>query len=118
MVILAGCKSTTNNKEADIAQLLQGKWQHIDDESNFLVFEGNHRKETAAGTNQWDDEIFVLSDACANPSDKANGGEPEKNRYISCIESDLCWYIIEVDKENLSLSYMGRGNTLTYKRAK
>lgn len=105
-------------KEAGIAELLQGKWQHTDDKSNYLVFEGNHRKETAGGTNQWDDEIFVLSDHCENPSDKDNGIEPEKDRYLSCPASDLCWYIIGVDSETLSLSYMGRGNTLTYNRVK
>ncbi|OWY20258.1 hypothetical protein C7N43_21890 [Sphingobacteriales bacterium UPWRP_1] len=99
-----------------IPELLQGKWQHIDDKSNYLVFEGNHRKETAADSGKWDDETFVLSDKCSNASDKDNGAAPEKDRYISCEKSDLCWYIIEVDKSILSLSYMGRGNTLTYKR--
>lgn len=99
-----------------IAELLQGKWQHIDDTSNYLVFEGNHRKETAGGSDQWDDEPFVLSDKCANDFNKDSETEPEKDRYISCIASDLCWYIIDVDQKTLSLSYMGRGNTLTYKR--
>jgi hypothetical protein len=102
---------------AGIAELLQGKWQHIDDKTNFLVFEGNHRKETAAG-GAWDDETFILSDKCANPFDKDKETQPEKDKYIFCKESDLCWYIIDVDKETLSLSYMGRGNTLTYKRVK
>ncbi len=99
-----------------IAELLQGKWQHVDDKSNYLVFEGNHRKETAGGSDQWDDELFVLSDKCANDFNKNSETEPEKDRYISCLASDLCWYILDVDQETLSLSYMGRGNTLTYKR--
>lgn len=30
-----------------ITQLLQGKWQHAEDKTNYLVFEGNHRRETA-----------------------------------------------------------------------
>jgi hypothetical protein len=141
-IILTGCGSNADNKEgkeddskktvldsdaqkntneqtrtsADISELLQGKWQSIDDASNYLVFEGKHRKEIAVGMDEWDDEIFELSDKCSNPSDQDNEIEPEKNRYISCKESDMCWYIIEVDKENLSLSYMSRGNTLKYKR--
>ncbi len=98
--------------------MLQGKWQHFEDKTNYLVFEGNHREEIAEGMDKWDDKTFILSNKCANQSDKDNGIVPEKDRYISCIESDLCWYIVDVDKENLSLSYMGRGNTLTYKRVK
>ena len=104
--------------ESNISELLQGKWQHIEDETNYLVFEGNHRKEIAEGMDKWDDETFVLSNKCANQSDKDNEIEPEKDKYISCIEADLCWYIMGVDEESLSLSYMGRGNTLTYKRVK
>ncbi len=98
--------------------LLQGKWQHIEDKSNYLVFEGNYRKETAEGMTGWDEEEFSLSDKCLNESDKDNSIEKEEAKYISCKKSDLCWYIIGVDEENLMLSYMGRGNTLTYRRAK
>ena len=99
-----------------IRVLLQGKWQHTEDKSNYLIFEGNQRKETAGGDNQWDSETFILSDRCSNSSDKESGIEPEQDKYISCEQSDLCWYIISVDKNNLSLSYMGRGNTLNYRR--
>ena len=98
--------------------LLQGKWQHIDDNSNYLVFEGNYRKETAEGMTGWDEEEFSLSDKCLNESDNDKGIEREESKYISCLKSDLCWYIIDVDEENLMLSYMGRGNTLTYRRVK
>jgi hypothetical protein len=98
--------------------LLHGKWQHIDDKSNYLLFEGNHRKETADGMTGWDDEEFSLSNMCLNESDKDNGLDKEEAKYISCVKSDLCWYIIGVDEENLMLSYMGRGNTLTYRRVK
>lgn len=99
-----------------VAELLQGKWRHIEDTSNYLVFEGNHRKEIAGGSDQWDDEPFVLSNKCVNDFNKDHDIKPEKDRYISCLASDLCWYIIDIDQETLSLSYMGRGNTLTYKR--
>jgi hypothetical protein len=98
--------------------LLQGKWQHIDDKSNYIVFEGNYRKETEDGMTGWNEEVFSLSDKCLNESDKDNGVEKKEAKFISCIKSNLCWYIIGVDKENLKLSYMGRGNTLAYKRVK
>lgn len=102
----------------DVQQLLQGKWQHEEDTSNYLVFEGNKRKEIAGGNTEWDEEEFVLSNKCLNESDKDKGEEPEAFAYITCAKSDLCWYILGVDEKILSLQYMARGNTLTYKRVK
>jgi hypothetical protein len=96
--------------------LLQGKWQSLDDENNFLIFENKLRKEIGEGMESYDIEPFTLSDKCINESDKENEVHAEKSRYISCPESDLCWYIIELNKTTLTLSYMSRGNTLTYKR--
>lgn len=132
-VLLFGCGTPSVNKPAETKnddslknntgatsnmELLQGKWQSTDDNTNFLVFEKDHRKEIAEGMENWDDEVFVLSDRCLNESDKGNNIPAEKDRYISCSESDLCWYIISLDSETLSLSYMSRGNTLTYKKVK
>jgi len=99
-------------------ELLQGKWQSTDDKTNYLVFENNHRKEIAGGMSAWDDEVFTLSDKCTNERNKDNTYDSEKDRYISCAASDLCWYILELDSNTLSLTYMVRGNTLTYHRVK
>jgi len=136
MLLLANCTTTVSTEQttevkADSSEtttkvetaktsteLLQGKWQHTEDKSNFLVFEKERRKEIADGLDKWDDEPFVLSDKCMNTRDANNGIEKEKDRYISIAESDLCWYIVEVTETMLSLSYMGRGNTLNYTRVK
>jgi hypothetical protein len=101
-----------------VNELIQGKWQSIDDKTNFLMFDKNERKEIGAGMENWDVEPFELSDKCLNESDKENGIESEKDKYISCKESDSCWYIVSINKDFLTLSYMGRGNTLEYKRVK
>ncbi len=110
--------ATGEKSSPSTIELLLGKWQHIDDKTNYLLFEGNLRKEIAGGMDKWDEETFILSDKCSNETDKDNGTGPEKDRYISCTASDMCWYIAGIDKENLTLSYIGRGNTLTYKRVK
>ena len=107
---------TTSSNSLTISELLIGKWQALDDKNNFLVFDKNERKEIGGGMTSWDSEPYVLSNKCMNEGDKENGIEPEKDKYISCVESDLCWYIISVNKDFLTLSYMGRGNTLKYKR--
>ncbi|HAN78554.1 MAG TPA: hypothetical protein DCQ31_12720 [Bacteroidales bacterium] len=129
-IILFSCNTpnsdATNNKtENEITtsaektnyELLQGKWQSVEDTSVILVFDKNNRQEIVAGAEE-PGEAFVLSDKCANETDKNAEIPAEKDRYISCAQSDMCWYIIEVNAENLSLSYMGRGNTLNYKRVK
>jgi len=63
----------------------------------------------------WDLEETVISDQCKNSSNLESNPNQEKGFYISALTSDLCWYTSYVDKESLSLIYMGRGNTMTYK---
>lgn len=110
----------TNEQEKTITnlELLQGKWQSQDDKTNFLKFENNHRMEIAEGMTEWSDEIFTLSDKCTNESDKSKDLEAEKDRYVTSESSDMCWYIIDLNEEILTLAYMSRGNTLAYKRVK
>ena len=111
--------STTEKKNVlSVNELIQGKWQSLDDKTNFLMFDKNERKESGDGMKSWDTETFVLSNKCLNETDIDNGVELEKDKYISCNESDLCWYIVYINKDFLTLSYMGRGNTLKYKRVK
>lgn len=100
------------------AQLLQGKWQCHEDATNFLVFEGNLRKEIADGMDTWDEEEFVLADKCVSSTGVEGDQEPEPGKYISCPKSDMCWYVLQLNSTTLSLAYMGRGNTLNYLRVK
>jgi len=112
---------TSNSKVSALStnDLLQGKWQSMVDKTNFLVFDKNLRKEIAGGMENWNSEPFTLSNKCLNESDKEMIGEPENDKYISCNQSDMCWYIITINKDFLELSYTaGRGNTLKYKRVK
>lgn len=98
-------------------ELLQGTWQSIEDESSFLIFEGDHLKSVYKGMEEdMEDDVFILSDACMNESDGGNDFPKEKNRYISSPNMDMCWYIEVLDASNLSLIYLSRGNQLTYRR--
>lgn len=107
---------TACSQKKSVSELLEGTWQNVDDKTNFLVFENGMRKEIAAGMDDWDVEAYTLSDFCTNEMDKEKELSRQKDKYISCNESDLCWHIDQLDEENLVLTYMGRGNTLTYKR--
>lgn len=98
------------------SDLLQGKWQSTSDKSNFLIFENNHRKESG-GYGSYDDYVFIISDACMDDGSVYYSGIPkEKDRYISLVDEGLCWYIIDVTPTELNLSYVSRGNTLSYKK--
>jgi hypothetical protein len=108
----------TNAASSSVSDLLQGKWQSTDDKTNFVVFEKNHRKEIAAGMSSWDDEEFELSDHCLNESNVADKNAKSKDSYISCKKSDLCWNIVSISNEKLTLEYMGRGNMLNYIKVK
>ncbi len=101
-----------NVKVKSYKNLLIGKWQSTDDENNFVEFTKDARIETYGDYE--DTERYSISNSCKN------GGEIESNEdnYISGLMSELCWYIISVDDKNLSLSFVGRGNTLNYKRIK
>lgn len=111
-------RGSDKTAENSIGELLRGKWQSTDDKSNYLEFTENLRREIADGMENWDEENYALSSQCENETDKNSVGDKNEQRYISCIKSDLCWYIDNVDANNLTLVYMGRGNKLTYTRTK
>ena len=98
-------------------ELLQVTWQSLEDEASFLVIEGDRMKNYYGGMDEeLDNEVFIISDTCMNESDSENDLPEEKDRYLSNPNLDMCWYIESVDDTNLTLIYMARGNTLTYRR--
>jgi hypothetical protein len=110
--------TTQTTSASSVIELIQGKWQSLDDKKNFLFFDKNERKEIGYGMKTWSSEKFELSNKCLNESDLEKGSESEKDKYITCKESDMCWYIESIDKDFLTLIYMARGNTHQYKRVK
>lgn len=116
----ASVTKTEEKTTKSAMDLLQGKWQSTDDPKSFVVFEKNIRKDIYDGEKSIDEEVFVLSDECQNPLDKEVNKEKklpkEKDKYMSCAKTDMCWYILELNDKTLSLSYMSRGNTLSYKK--
>jgi len=97
--------------------LLQGKWQSLEDEDSFMVIEGDRMKNYYGGlVDELDNEMIMISDTCMNESDSDNDLPEEKNRYLSNPNLDMCWFIEFVDENNLTLVYMARGNTLNFRR--
>ena len=104
----------TSEIENSIFKLLQGPWQSKDDPSNKIKFEGNYRLEIAEGMSEWEKEAFILGKDCSAKQHL----DLEKDAYIVCPESGMCWYVVDVDTQQLTLSYTARGNTLTYSKVK
>ena len=98
-------------------ELLQGKWQSLEDENSFMIIEGDHMKNYYGGMEDvLDNEMIIISDSCMNESDSDNDLPEEKNRYLSNPNLDMCWYIEYLDENNLTLVYMARGNALNFRR--
>ncbi|WP_158728614.1 hypothetical protein [Flavobacterium sp. I-STPA6A] len=91
------------------SQLLQGKWQSLDDKTNFLVFTKDFRKEIAEGMDSWDIEKYTLS--------KGSGNKIFINQLIDNKNMSI-WGIESLDNNKLTLFYLSRGNFLRYRRVK
>jgi hypothetical protein len=90
-------------------KLLQGKWQNVDDKTNFLIFTKNLRKETADGMDGWDVTKYSLS--------RKSSKEIYINEVIDNVNTSI-WGIASLDKTKLTLVFLSRGNYLKYRRVK
>ena len=98
------------------AKLLIGKWRSKDDPKNVIEYTPydliNYYDEKLI-----DSEPYCLSPKCMN-SAEVSLPPSNKHDYISVIDSDMCWNIVSIDDNHLTLSFMGRGNSLEYNRIK
>lgn len=92
-------------------QLLQGKWQSLDDKTNFLIFSKGLRKEIADGMDSWDIEKYCLS---KGPSNSIYINQTIDNKSVSL------WAIQSLNIKELTLYYLPsvKGNYLKYRRVK
>ena len=106
-----------SNKEPDSkTSALEGNWISTDDPKSELQVKGNEWIETYKGEKP-DVTKFATGDSClANDKAKTN----PKGKYITVFDKDdsRCFYVVNVNDSKLELSYVGRGNTLTYKKKK
>lgn len=93
---------------------LMGDWQSVDDAENWLRFTADTRYEYHKAAQEPTKDAYLLDYNCDGTAPAPTDGEAPA--YIRLTEEDMCWYIIKAEEETLELSYVGRGNTLTYKR--
>ncbi|MFZ4590613.1 MAG: hypothetical protein ACOYN6_06420 [Ignavibacteria bacterium] len=95
---------------------LEGNWVSTDDPKSELQVKGNEWIEIYKGEKP-ETTKFATGDSClANDKAKTN----PKGKYITVFDKDdsRCFYVVNVNDSKLELSYVGRGNTLTYKKKK
>lgn len=108
-VFLGSCSSTKTNHD-----LIQGSWVSVDDENSSIEITADNWISKYSGEDDYENE-YIISNQCANSIDDAQN--PNGN-YISMSDYGeiYCYEIIKLDDETLEISYLDRGNTLTYKR--
>jgi len=104
-------------KEVDTKNtLLEGNWVSTDDPNSEIQVKGNDWIEIYKGEKP-ESTKFATGDSClANDKAKTN----PKGKYVTVFDKDdsRCFYIVNVNDTKLELSYVGSGNTLTYKKKK
>lgn len=93
-------------------QLLQGKWQSIEDAKSVIEIKEHAYIDYYAGK-QLSTTAFILDRACPSASGAGHPGDNEK--YLVEPREQMCWEIVGVDKDYLELNYTTRGNTLKYR---
>ncbi len=95
---------------------LEGSWISADDEKYLVQIKANEWTDFYVGERP---EIFKfsISDSCvSSPNEKTNNS----GKYITVFDKkgNRCYYIVNIDPLSLELSYVGRGNTLKFKKRK
>lgn len=101
-------KAITGNYE-----LIQGKWQSTDDSKSQIAFIGSIKEDFYNGE-PISQTPFSISSTCKNETNIS--AEVAPDAFMTLPEEDQCFFILRLDENLLQLNYVGRGNTLTYKR--
>jgi hypothetical protein len=114
----AGKDSAVTKKEVTEQKntQLEGTWISTEDAKSSIEVKSNTWKELYTGE-KTEEFRFATGDTClANADSKSN----TNGKYITVFDPDgnRCFYIVTVNDSKLELSYVGRGNTLTYKKKK
>jgi hypothetical protein len=108
IVLFNSCGTKTNQ------DLILGKWVSVDDPASTLEITENKWTFNITGEENFECDYLIGDNCATNIEDTKN---PNGN-IISILEYDefYCYSILKLDQEILELSYLNRGNTLTYKR--
>ncbi|MEM6772322.1 MAG: hypothetical protein AAF597_17230, partial [Bacteroidota bacterium] len=103
---------TPTNPTVEKTQLLQGKWISTKDTNVSWTFSGDQLTESLQGTPvRSQSGTYSLNDDCLNGD---GSGAKAAASYLNLLNPDRCFFIVSLTEKELSLSYVGRGNTLRF----
>jgi hypothetical protein len=91
---------------------VKGRWLNTSDKNEEWEFTDSYLKMYYEGK-MVSEEKYGINNKCATGETLAE----EAEKYISTHDG-LCYYIAKMDASNLELSLVGRGNTLSFTKAK
>ena len=110
--------STVTKKETSEQKnnLLDGIWISTEDEKSSVEIKSNVWTELYTGEKP-ESYKFSKGDTCLAGADSKSNPD---GKYITVFDPDgnRCFFIVSLSESKLELSYVGRGNTLTYKKKK
>ena len=98
----------------DKADLLEGKWVSATDPNVSWTFADGQLTEGLKGEQDRSQSgAYTISDDCLN-GDGSGVKSPED--YLNLVNPDRCFFIVGLTDKELTLSYVGRGNTLRFRK--
>ncbi len=112
--IFASCGTSTKKSDSD--SKLIGTWVSNEDSKYELEITTSEWIDTYEGKNTLKAK-YILGDTCAVSITDKN---IQSGKYITVFDNSeiYCYFIVSATDENLELSYVGRGNTLSFSKKK
>ena len=106
---------TDNTSKAKVYRQLQGTWVNIQIPASTLTFKAKKVVNSFDGVAVKKNLGFSIENSCAGTNFKDT--PIEKDKYIVTIsDTQECYYIVTLDKENLILGFWGLEEPLRFKK--
>lgn len=111
--------SNTEGGEASgfAADQLQGEWRSIEDEQSELLITAREFVYRHSGSSGLDARTYRQASFCPEEAGGYQEATDEPQRYLVLGNDEQCLYIVALSSDSLTLSNVGRGNTLHYVKA-
>lgn len=102
-----------NNRSRNM-KLLQGLWENIGDPAKRVEFKNTKKIDIMEGVQADEGTVFSITDKCEQTNINIQG--ESKQRFISILSLNQCYYISQLNGKILHLGDMSTGKTIKYKK--
>ncbi len=120
-VVTTVAQADTKNTLEDDYKLLQGTWQSDEDGKYLLLFKDRKTYDLYIGEKDTTAVDFILSSTSCNEGTNADSikkreGKPPLFLVKKDKDGDMCYEVMTLTEDQLSLIYLDRGNILSFKK--